>query len=197
VEEEVGFRTTRVRTFDTSRVSVPNSLLLTGVVDNMGERRFRRFKTTVGIQYDTPPERVEAFCQGIRQIVRANPLMRQDLLEVYLNDFGASSLDILVYVFFAVPDWDTELRQRQNFMVEILRLARELHVEFAFPTQTLHVAGTPERPAPDPRAVDEEEMWRIVNDFGQGGSLSHPDGSERWRSSPPKPAPRSDDAPPR
>ena len=65
--EHLGFRSTRVRTFYNSLVSVPNSILLTASVDNMGERRYRRFNTMLSITYDTPVEKIEAFCAGIRE----------------------------------------------------------------------------------------------------------------------------------
>ncbi len=175
--EEVGFRSTRVRTFYNSLVSVPNSKLVDGVVDNMGMRRYRRFKTTVGVRYDTPAERIEAFCHGMRAIVLANPHMRHDYFEIYLNDWGASSLDILVYVFFDVPDWDAELRARQNFMLEVIRLARELGVGFAFPTRTLEIEATPERPAQPQRARPVDELVRLAERFGKGGDLSRPEGT--------------------
>ncbi len=180
--EEVGFRSTRVRTFYNSLVSVPNSKLVDGIVDNMGMRRYRRFKTVVGVRYDTPPERLEAFCHGMREIVLANEFMRHDYFEIYLNDWGASSLNVLVYVFFDVPDWDAELRERQNFMLEVIRLAGALDIGFAFPTRTLEVEATPERPAVPPSARPVGELSEIARSFGKGGSRSTPGGTDRFSS---------------
>ncbi len=180
--EEVGFRSTRVRTFYNSLVSVPNSKLVDGIVDNMGLRRYRRFKTTLGIRYDTPPRRIEAFCHGMREIVRANEHMRHDYFEIYLNDWGASSLNILVYVFFEVPDWDAELRERQNFMLEVLRLAEELGVGFAFPTQTLEIESTPQNRLSAPERRSDDDLAAIVARFRKGGGASRPGGTERFSS---------------
>ena len=180
--EEVGFRSTRVRTFYNSLVSVPNAKFVDGIVDNMGMRRYRRFKTTVGVRYDTPPERIEAFCHGMRKIVRANENMRQDYFEIYLNDWGASSLNILVYVFFEVPDWDAELRERQNFMLEVIRLARALGVGFAFPTTTLEIERTPEHQIPAPQTQTLEQLSTVANEFAKGGRQSRPDGTLRFSS---------------
>lgn len=139
--EEVGFRSTRIRTFYDSVVSLPNALLLTSKVDNLGVRRHRRWKTMVSITYDTPPDTTEAFCEGIRELVRQHPYTRKDYFQVYLNAFSPSSIDILLYVFHEVPDWSTELRERQRLMLDIMRLAGAMGVQFAFPTQTLHVQG--------------------------------------------------------
>lgn len=138
--EDLGFRSTRIRTFYNSLVTVPNATLVRAKVDNYGRRKYRRFKTTVNVTYDTPPEKIEAFCAGIREIVKLHPYTRKDSYHVWLNNFGPHSLDIMVYIFFECPDWAIELREKHRFMLDIVRLADRLGVEFAFPTQTLHVA---------------------------------------------------------
>lgn len=137
--ERIGFRSTRIRTFYNSLVTVPNSTFITANVDNMGARRFRRLSTKLGIAYDTPPERIEAFCEGIRELIRQHPYMRKDYYQVYLNGMGGSALEVLLYVFWETPEWNTELRERHRFLLDILRLAKRLEVEFAFPTQTLYL----------------------------------------------------------
>jgi MscS family membrane protein len=137
--EEVGFRSTRIRTFYNSLISLPNANLIKASVDNLGDRTYRRWTTRLGIAYDTPPEKIDAFCEGIRELVRKHPYTRKDYYHIYFNEFGSDSLEILVYVFFFTPDWATELRERHRLGVDIVRLAAELEVEFAFPTQTLYL----------------------------------------------------------
>ncbi len=146
--EEIGFRSTRVRTFYNSRITIPNARLVNAAVDNLGLRRYRRVKCMISVQYDTPPEKIEAFCEGIRELIRRHPYTRKDYYMVYFNQFAASSLDILLYAFHETPDWPTELRERHRLFVDIVRLARRLGVQFAFPTQTLHIASTPDTPEP-------------------------------------------------
>lgn len=138
--EDLGFRSTRIRTFYNSLVTVPNATLVRAKVDNYGRRKYRRFKTMINVTYDTPPEKIEAFCAGIREIIKLHPYTRKDYYHVWLNAFGPHSLDILVYMFFECPDWSIELREKHRFMLDVVRLADRLGVEFAFPTQTLHVA---------------------------------------------------------
>ncbi len=137
--EHIGFRSTRIRTFYNSQVSVPNSTLITANVDNMGARTYRRLSCKLSIAYDTPPDRIEAFCEGIRELVRQHPYMRKDYYHVYLNEFSAAALEILVYVFWKTPEWGTELRERHRFLIDCLRIARRLGVEYAYPTQTLYI----------------------------------------------------------
>lgn len=143
--ERVGFRSTRVRTFYNSLISVPNRHFISATVDNWGARRYRRIKTTLSVSYSTPPEKLEAFCEGVREVIRHHPYTRKDYYHVYFNDFGASSLNVMLYCFVEVPDWSVELRERHRLLADILRVAEQLGVEFAFPTQTLHmIQGEPE-----------------------------------------------------
>jgi len=158
--ENIGFRSTRIRTFYNSLVSVPNSTLITASVDNMGNRRYRRMKTMLSLAYDTPPERIEAFCEGLRELVRLHPYMRKDYYHIYFNEFGASALEVLVYVFWKVPDWSTELRERHRFLLDCLRLAKRLDVEYAYPTQTLYLRNdnpvNPPESTPAPRVLQPD-----------------------------------------
>jgi MscS family membrane protein len=156
--ETVGFRSTRFRTFYNSIITVPNRTFIATAIDNMGERRYRRIKTTLALTYDTPPEKVEAMCEGVREIIRTHPYTRKDYYHVYLTGLGASSLDVLLYAFVETPDWSTELREKHRLFADILRLAERLNVSFAFPTQTIHVARPedlehPDRPADDARGA--------------------------------------------
>lgn len=147
--EDVGFRSVRIRTFYNSLITLPNSNLISSAVDNYGARQYRRWSTKLAIAYDTPPDRIEAFCEGIRELVRDRPQMRQDGFYVYLNSFGDSALEVLLYVFFDTPDWASELAARHGLALDIVRLAADLGVEFAFPTRTvwLRQAGEGEAPA--------------------------------------------------
>ncbi|HUP42395.1 MAG TPA: mechanosensitive ion channel family protein, partial [Thermoanaerobaculia bacterium] len=154
--EEVGFRSIRIRTFYNSLITLPNSNLISSAVDNYGARRFRRWSTKLGIAYDTPPERIEAFCEGLRELVRRHPTTRKDIFHVYLNAFGESALEVLLYVFFEEPDWGAELAARHRLALDVLRLADTLGVELAFPTRTvwLHEAAEAERPELPPRGSE-------------------------------------------
>jgi len=168
--ESIGFRSTRVRTFENSLVTIPNSSITEAEVDNMGSRRWRRYKTTLGVAYHTDPDRLQAFVEGIRAIILANPSMRHDYYMVEFHTFGAASLNMLLYCFIDAPSWRAELRVRHVLNLDIVRLAKELQVEFAFPTQTLHLAGTPENPFEPPADLDRDTLRNVVDDFSPQGS---------------------------
>jgi MscS family membrane protein len=175
--EEVGFRTTRIRTFYNSLITLPNAKVTETAVDNLGARAYRRYKTTLGLQYDTPPEKVQAFCAGVRGIIQALPGMRTDFYLVEFVDYGPHSLDVLLYCFMVAPTWGDELRTRTHLNLEILRLAKELDVRFAFPTRTLHVFPSP-GPEEPTASAEPAALADVVRAFGPRGRLHRPSGVE-------------------
>ncbi|MEM6797020.1 MAG: mechanosensitive ion channel domain-containing protein, partial [Acidobacteriota bacterium] len=88
---ELGFRSTRIRTFYDSTITLPNASLISASVDNLGARKFRRWSTFLNVTYETPAESVEALCEGIRELVRLHPHTRKDSYHIYLNKFSESS----------------------------------------------------------------------------------------------------------
>ncbi|NLR93246.1 mechanosensitive ion channel family protein [Flammeovirga agarivorans] len=140
IVEEIGFRTTRIRTFANSILNIPNGSMADSDIDNLGKRQFRRFKTNLSIPYGTPPDQIELFIKSIKKAVEDHPKTRKDFYEVRLNNFSSSSLDILLYIFFITKDWSEELQAREYLMLKILRIAEQIGIDFAFPTQTIHIA---------------------------------------------------------
>jgi MscS family membrane protein len=168
--EEVGIRSTRIRTFANSLTYVPNALLADSIVDNMGLRVYRRFNTDIGITYDTQPEIIEKFVLGIREIIKMHPTTRKDYFEVHLNSFGASSINILIYMFFEAPSWTDELKGKHEVLYAIIKLADNLGVRFAFPTQTLHIeempsAGTSSTPKPQKPGEAEDNLNQVLSEI--------------------------------
>jgi len=139
--EEVGFRSTRIRTLTGHLVTIPNSKISDTAVENIGRRPSIRRKLDVTLTYDTPPEKMAQAVNIIREMLQA----RSDHFEagkppqVHFNDFNADSLNIVVYYWFAPPDWWAYLAFNHDFNMELLRRFNEESIEFAFPTQTLYL----------------------------------------------------------
>ncbi|GMQ26173.1 hypothetical protein Aoki45_28550 [Algoriphagus sp. oki45] len=163
--EEVGFRSTRIRTFRNSVMYVPNGKIADSVVDNHGLRKYRRFFTTLTITYDTPPELIEKFVEGLREIVISHPDTRKDLYHVYFNNLSSYSQDIMFYIFFELPTWGEELRARHEILVQTVKLANSLGVRFAFPTQTLHMETFPEKKGLIPEYPESKAYEAKLNKF--------------------------------
>ena len=175
IVEKVGFRSTRLRTFYNSLVAVPNHVVAGASVDNYGKREYRRTVVTLSVTYSTTPEQMQAFVEGIRAIVQANPYTRKDYYEVHFSGFGESGLSVMVYFFFKVPSWSDELREKHHVFLEILRLAHDLGVRFAFPTRTLEVERLAEA-APAPAPSVPGDLAAVVEGYGPGGGRSRPGG---------------------
>ncbi len=158
--EEVGFRSTRIRTFRNSLMTIPNGRLADLTIDNHGLRTYRRFNTHISVTYDTRPDVIETFVNGLKQLVKDHPKTRKDYIEIHLNEMGSASLNILFYIFFEVPTWSEELRSRHEILLSVLRLAEKLQVRFAFPTQTLHMETFPGQPPLTPEPMEDMDALR-------------------------------------
>ena len=139
VVEEVGFRSTRIRTFAGSVVSVPNAKVANSTVDNMGQRSLRRVKSTFGLTYDTPPDLVQGFVNDVRALLKSHQHVANATREVHLAGFGDSALTVMMYFFLDVPDWTTELEAKADIYLEILRIAERHGVRFAFPSMSVYM----------------------------------------------------------
>ncbi len=154
---EVGFRSTRIRTVDSSIITVPNNLVATDSVHNMGVRTLRVFQTTLGVTYDTPPILLKKFVQGLRQIVERHPLTKKDNYLIHFNNFGNSSLQIYFRTHVFVNTLADDFRVKEELAFDILQLAEALGVRFAFPTQTLFIEEMPGKGNTTPFYEKEEE----------------------------------------
>lgn len=176
--EEVGIRATRIRTFRNSLVYIPNGKLADSMIDNHGLRVYRRFYTQIAITYNTPPDLIELFIEGLRQIVKDHPNTRKDNYHVYLNDMSSSSLNIMFYIFFEVPDWGEELRCRHEVLLSIIKLAEKLGVNFAFPTQTLHIENLPGQESLSPKYESMTELKPKLQAFLAKSELENSGGQK-------------------
>ena len=143
--EKVGFRSTSVRAADTSVYKIPNSKLSEIVINNKGLRLFRRYNTNLGLRYDTPPELIEAFVKGVREIIIAHPETRSDSFNVEFTGFGDSALLVMINVYFKSLAWGIEQSSKHRLHIAIVKLAKGLGVDFAFPSTTVTIEQFPEK----------------------------------------------------
>ena len=173
--ELVSLRATRVRTFENSLVYIPNGKLADAMVNNYGLRVYRRYNTQIAVTYDTAPELIEAYVDGLRALVANHPDTRKDFYLVYLNAFGDSSLNIIFYIFFEVPDWKEELRARHEIILGAVELANKLGVRFAFPTSTIHIENMPNSDSLTPKFTsNHSELAQKTQDFMADYKLKYP-----------------------
>ena len=140
---EIGFRSTRLLTVDTSIVSVPNGIIANMSLTNLGVRTFRIFNIMLSITYDTPPDRIEGFVEQLRALVIQHPNTNKENYHVYLREMGDSGIKIMFRCYLDVPSFADELVAKEKMYLDIIRIADRMGVEFAFPTTTVHLEGMP------------------------------------------------------
>ena len=177
--EQVGFRSTIVRAADTSIYQIPNSKLSEIVINNKGLRLFRRYNTNLGVRYDTPPILIEAFVKGVREIIIAHPETRSDSYNVEFTGFGDSALLIMVNVYFKSLVWGVEQSSKHRLHMAIIKLAKELGVEFAFPSTTVTIEQFPEKKSLSLKYNTDQEtidatVAKIVADFTGENPIENP-----------------------
>jgi MscS family membrane protein len=168
--ERVGFRSTKIRAADTTVYQVPNSKISEADINNKGLRVFRRYTTEVGVRYDTPPELIEAFVEGIKKLVALHPSTKSQSYNVDFISFGASSLNIMINVYFKGLDWGQEQESKHILHMGIVRLAAALGVEFAFPSTTMVIEQFPGQDSLAPKYMTEKaaidkQIKMITDDF--------------------------------
>lgn len=156
--EDIGLHSTRIRTLEGHLASVPNEYVCSNDVINIARRPSIRRKTEIGITYNTPPEKIEEAMQIIRDILSQNTdggkndeeLGRPGNHYIYdgvkpprveFTELGESSLNIMVLYYFNPPDMPTYQKHCTWVNLELVKRFNAAGIEFAFPTQTIELAG--------------------------------------------------------
>ncbi|MFV5213618.1 mechanosensitive ion channel family protein [Azonexus caeni] len=142
--EDIGWRLTRIRTFDKRPLYVPNSIFTQIAVENPSRMSHRRIKEHIGVRYDDMAA-VDGIVAGIRRMLQEHPEIEQSqTMIVNLDAFGPSSVDILVYTFTRTTVWVDYHVIKQDILLRIAAIVAAHGAEIAFPTRTLHLlAETP------------------------------------------------------
>jgi len=138
IVEKVGFRSTRIRTFDKSIVTVPNKNIISSELDNLGARPVRRVKFNIGLTYDTSVENIKNIVDDIQKLIDDHPMTNQDG-KVRFLEFGASSLDIMVLYYVDSPDWEVLIDAKQKINFDIIDIVNKYKCEFAFPSTSVYI----------------------------------------------------------
>jgi MscS family membrane protein len=145
--EEVGFRSTKIRTLDGHLVTVPNGELANKMIRNIGKRPYIKRIANLTITYDTPPQKIERAIEIVKEILQDHEGMHPDFPpRVYFDEFNAASLNIIVFYWYHPPDYWAYMEFTERFNKEVFRRFGEERIDFAFPTQTLYLVGDPARP---------------------------------------------------
>lgn len=142
--EHIGWRLTRVRTFDKRPLYVPNSVFSTISVENPSRMTNRRIYETVGIRYQDSAK-MHDIVSDVKQMLLEHPeIDTKATLMVNFVKFSASSIDFFVYTFTKTTDWAYFHQVKQDVLLKIMAIIERHAAEIAYPTSTLHVESMPE-----------------------------------------------------
>ncbi len=140
IVEAIGFRSTRVRTFNKSLVTIPNSILAKDLIENFSKMPIRRSKQVLGLTYSTTADQLEAFLPELRETVLAvDGVVKKTGVVVEFIGFGASSLDVELTFFTKETAGGLYKETVRNVNLAIMRLVEKHGLSFAFPSLSLYV----------------------------------------------------------
>ena len=142
--EEIGLRSTRLRTAQRTQVVIPNKTVAAEVINNFTRMPQRRVDATLGVTYDSPLDAIQLALSDIRALLRADPGVHQGLIVVSLADFSDSSLRVQVLYFTADPDWESHMAVRERVNFGILRAFAARGVTLSYPDPVIRM----DAPAP-------------------------------------------------
>jgi len=137
--EEIGLRSTRLRTAQRTQVVIPNKTVAAEVITNYTRMPQRRVDTTLGVTYDNPPDRIQQVLSDIRALLRSDPGVHQGEVVVSLADFSDSSLRVQLVYYTADPDWDSHMVVRERINLGILRAFAARGVALSYPDPVIRL----------------------------------------------------------
>ena len=145
--EEIGFRSTRLRTFPGHLIAIPNEKMASGNIENVQERPSIRRLTNITITYDTPPGKIERALAIIKGLLDHHEGMHPDYPpRVYFNEFNDTSLNIMMIYWYHPPDYWNFMSFSERINLAIMKAFEAEGIEFAFPTTTTYLAQDKRRP---------------------------------------------------
>jgi MscS family membrane protein len=139
IVEDIGFRSTRIRTFYNSLITIPNSTIAKEKIDNMSSRSVIRVRHTIGLTYDATSTQMKSYMQALSQYLASQPDVKKEDTVVKFVSMGDFSLQILVIFFIQAQASSREREIQEDFLFFAMKTAESMKLEFAFPTATHYV----------------------------------------------------------
>jgi MscS family membrane protein len=164
--EEIGIRSTRVRTLDHTLISIPNATFSNMEIDNITARERIRLLAILTVRYETTPDQLRYILVEIRKLLYSHERVISDTPRVRFINFGAYSLDIEVLAYVNSTDWAEFLGIREDIFLRIMDIIEASGSGFAFPSQTLYMGKDDGLNAQRVREISETvQNWRERNEI--------------------------------
>lgn len=142
VVEHIGFRSTLIRKFDSTPISIPNYVFSDTSIVNFSDRKYRRIKWIIGLTYNTSTNQLKEICQMIDSFISSNDnFIVNDIYKIYVRveKFNDSSIDVLIQTFTNTNDWDKYLKIKEELALMIKDIVEKNNSSFAFPSQSIYM----------------------------------------------------------
>ena len=140
VVEDMGMRTTKIRSFGKSLITVPNQIVSNSPIENFSRRGVRRIKINIGLTYSTNSSQITNIVKEIKDMLKANRgISQRETLLVNFDAFGDSALNVFIYTFTNTSSWDKYLDIREDIHIKIMKIVEDNNSGFAFPSQSIYV----------------------------------------------------------
>ncbi|MEH6388432.1 MULTISPECIES: mechanosensitive ion channel family protein [Pseudomonas] len=167
--EQIGMRSTRIRTLDRTMVVIPNGDLSGQVIENYAHRDRFWFHPTLGLRYETTPDQIRYLLVEIRSLLYAHPQVDPDPARIRFTGFGATSVNLEVFSYVLAKDYDDFLEIQEDLYLRIADIVQESGTGFAFPSQTVYLAGDTGLSESKARTAEAK-----VNEWRENGELPLP-----------------------
>jgi MscS family membrane protein len=174
--EEIGLRSTRVRTLDRTLVTIPNAEFSEIQLENFGPRDRIRLFAMLNLRYETSPDQLRYVLTEIRKLLAAHPKILEAPARARFVAFGAHSLDVEVFAYVDTKDWNEFLQVREDVFLRFMDIVEASGTGFAFPSQTLYVGRDG---GLDPEKTREAEAQ--VQAWREGNTLPFPEFTDAMR----------------
>jgi len=168
--EDIGLRSTRIRTLSRTVVAVPNGQLSLMNVENFSVRDKFWFRHVIGVRYETTADQLRYVLAGVRSMLYSHPKVEQDGARIRLVGFGGSSLDLEIFAYVRATEMPEFLAIQEDLLLRIMDIVAEAGTGIAFPSQTTYLA----KDAPFDSRKKEEALTR-VRQWRERGDLPFPD----------------------
>lgn len=169
--EDIGLRSTRIRTLERTVVIIPNREFSQMKLENLSQRDKMQFATVVGLRYETRPDQMRYILSELRKLLLSHPKVLQDRrIRVRFTSFGSYSLDIEVNCYINTKKWFDYLAIREDIMLRVMEIVEECGSSFAFPSKTVYHEPS--------HALPEDKVQHSLDEFTElkkSGSSPFPD----------------------
>jgi MscS family membrane protein len=168
--EDIGLRSTRIRTEERTLVAIPNGTVATINLENLSRREKILFKTNLGLRLDTKPDHVRYVLSEIRRLLYSHPKVETKTVRVRLTDIAGSSLNVEILSYILTQDFNEFAAVREDLLLRMMDVMEDSGGGLALPSQTLYLsrdAGVEKEKA--------ESAAKKIADLRDGKQLPFPD----------------------